>query len=90
MARFLVYHAGSEQMSQEEVVRGARQIQQSLPQNMKWLNSWFVPSEYRLICEWEAPDQRSVRSVLGGMMRLLPVEAILEVEPIRPEWYTKA
>ena len=90
MARFLVYHAGSEQMSQEEVVKGARQIQQSLPEDMKWLNSWFVPSEYRLICEWEAPDEQSVRSVLGKVMRLLPVEAIHEVEHIRPEWYKGA
>jgi hypothetical protein len=87
MARFLVFHTGSEEISQEVIVNAARQLQKSLPENLKWLNSWFLPSEYRMVCEWEAPDQQSLQSFLGEMVPLLPVEVIHEVEPIRPEWY---
>jgi hypothetical protein len=87
MARYLVFHTGAEVISQEEIVEAARQVQRSLPEGFQWLNSWFVPSEYRMICEWEAADKESLRSFLGQAVPLLPVEVIQEVEPVRPEWY---
>jgi muconolactone delta-isomerase len=87
MARFLVFHTGSEVISQEEIVEAARRLQGSLPEGLKWLNSWFIPSEFRMICEWEAEDKQALQSYLAQAMPLLPVEAIHEVEPIRPEWY---
>jgi hypothetical protein len=87
MARFLVFHTGSEVISQEEIVGAARQLQSALPEGLKWLNSWFIPSEFRMICEWEAADGQTLQSFLAQAMPLLPVEAIHEAEPIRPEWY---
>jgi hypothetical protein len=87
MARFLVFHTGKEVISQEEIVDAARQLQKSLPEGLQWLNSWFVPSEYRMICEWEAADKQSLQSFLTQSMPLLPVEVIHEVEQIRPDWY---
>ena len=87
MARFLVFHAGAEVISQDEIVEAAIQVQRALPEGFQWLNSWFVPSEYRMICEWEAADENSLRSFLGQAVPMLPVEVIREVEPIRPDWY---
>ena len=87
MALFLVFHTGTEVISQDEIVAAARQLQSSLPEGVKWLNSWFIPSEYRMICEWEAADRQTLQSCLVQAMPLLPVEAIHEVEPIRPDWY---
>jgi hypothetical protein len=87
MARFLVFHTGSEVISQEEIVGAARQLQSSLPEGLQWLNSWFIPSEFRMICEWEAADKQTLQTVLAQAMPLLPVEVIREVEPIRPDWY---
>ena len=87
MARFLVFHTGTEVISQEQIVAAARQLQSSLPEGLQWLNSWFVPSEYRMICEWEGADKTRLQTFLAQAMPLLPVEAIHEVEPIRPEWY---
>jgi len=87
MARFLVFHTGTEVISQEEIVDAARQLQKSLPEGLQWLNSWFVPSEYRMICEWEAADKQSLQSFLTQSMPLLPDEIIHEVEQIRPDWY---
>ena len=87
MALFLVFHTGTEVISQEEIVAAARQLQSSLPEGLRWLNSWFIPSQYRMICEWEAADKQTLQSFLAQAMPLLPVEAIHEVEPIRPDWY---
>jgi muconolactone delta-isomerase len=87
MARFIVFHKGSEDISQDAVVEAAQAVQRSLPEGIKWLNSWFVPGEYRLICEWEAPDEQSVRAALAGVMDLFPVEVVHEVVYIQPEWY---
>ena len=87
MARFIVFHKGPEDVSQDTVIEAAQSVQRSLPEEIKWLNSWFVPVERRLICEWEAPDEQSVRAALKGVMNLFPVEVVHEVVPIQPEWY---
>ena len=49
MTRFIVFHKGPEDVSQDAVIKAAQTIQRALPKEIKWLNSWFVPSEYRLI-----------------------------------------
>jgi len=87
MTRFIVFHKGPEDVSQDAVIKAAQAVQSSLPEEIKWLNSWFVPGEYRLICEWEAPDEQSVRAALKDVIDLFPVEVIHEVVHIQPEWY---
>jgi len=87
MARFLVFHNPVENIPQEEVIESAQALQRSLPAGLRWLNSWILPKEYRMICEWEAPDEQSIRSALRQVERYLPVEAVHEVEHIQPQWY---
>ena len=87
MPRFLVFHKAAQEIHQDEIIKAAQTLQRSLPENSKWLNSWVVPSEYRMICEWEAPDEGSVRTALKLVERFLPVEAVYEVEHIEPNWY---
>lgn len=54
MARFIVFHKGPQEVSQDAVVEAAQALRRSLPVEVKWLNSWYVPSENRLTWEWEA------------------------------------
>ena len=87
MARFIIIHRGRQQASQDEVVDAAQALRSSLPENVKWLNSWYVPSENRLICEWEAADERTIRSALNQVLELWPIDEMLEVVHVVPDWY---
>jgi len=87
MARFIIFHTGPQDVSQDVVVEAARAVMCSLPNDVKWLNSWYVPSENRLICEWEAADEKTVRSALKEVMALWPIELMHEVVHIEPDWY---
>ena len=87
MARFIIIHRGQQEVSQDLVVNTARTIRCALPENVKWLNSWYVPSENRLICEWEAADEETVHSALKEALDLWPIEVIHEVVHVEPDWY---
>lgn len=69
------------------MVEVAKKVERSLPPEVKWLNSWYVPSENRLICEWEAASEGAVRSALKDAMSLWPIEVVHEVVYVNPEWY---
>jgi len=83
MARFIIFHKGP----QDVVVEAAQKVRRSLPAEVKWLNSWFVPNENQLICEWEAPDQQILQSALKDVMELWPIELVHEVVHVEPDWY---
>ena len=87
MARFLIIHKGPENVSQDEVVEAAQKVRRTLPADLKWLNSWFIPTEYRLICEWEGGTEAAVRSAAELVADLWPIEAFHEVVHVDPDWY---
>ena len=87
MARFIIFHKGPQDVAQDVVVEAAQKVRRSLPAEVKWLNSWFVPNENQLICEWEAPDQQILQSVLKDVMELWPIELVHEVVHVEPDWY---
>lgn len=87
MARFIIFHKGPQEVSQDTVVEAAQALRRSLPVEVKWLNSWYVPSENRLICEWEALDEQTVRSALKDVSELWPIEVVHEVVHVEPDWY---
>jgi hypothetical protein len=87
MARYIVIHKGREEASQDIVVDTARAVRSSIPAGAKWLNSWYVPTTNRLICEWEAPDEDTIRSALKKALDLWPIEAMYPAVHVEPDWY---
>ncbi len=87
MAKFFVIHGMSPQVTQDQAIDGARQVVASLASGTAWMNSWWAPEADKLFCEWEAPNSDAIRASLEPAKDLLPVEAIYEVQQIRPEWY---
>jgi len=87
MARFIIIHTVKENVSQDEVVDVAKKVMRSLPADLKWLNSWFIPTEYRLICEWEGESESAVRTAVELVSDVWPIEIIHEVVHVDPDWY---
>jgi hypothetical protein len=87
MSRFIVIHSGPPEITQDQVVDGARSVVASLPADTDWLNSWAAGREAKLICEWEAPDAEAIQAALEPIIDLFPIETIYEVEWIDPQWY---
>ena len=86
MARFIVTHRVLA-VTQDELFPRVKQIAASAVGGAKWLNSWWVAAEEKLLCEWEAPDAEAVRASLELGQDLFPIEKISEVEWIDPQWY---
>ena len=86
MARFIVVHRLPAVATQDEVIAAGKAIVTASSNGSKWLRSWVVPDENRLLCEWEAPEEGAMRASLRGV-ELLPIEAIQRVAAIDPVWF---
>jgi hypothetical protein len=88
MPRFIVTHHLSDSAETLESLRRARRELHELTQASKiqWLNSWLVYSSGQLLCEYEAPDARSIQRIVdeSGAAKLLPITRIDEVMPSGP------
>ena len=86
MARYLLTHDVLLE-AQDQAVEGLRRLAASLPPDLIWVNSWWIPDSGQMVCEWEAPDLESVRSALAPFQDTAPVVEAHEVERIDPHWY---
>ena len=87
MARFILIHKGQPEASQDAVVDAAKAVRSSVPKGTKWLNSWYVPDTNQLICEWEAPDEPTIRKALKAALEMWPIEVAYNVVHVEPDWY---
>lgn len=87
MTRFIVIHRLPEAATQDEVLAVSRAVLARLSDQTRWLHSWVIPADDRLLCEWEALDEEAILAALEGV-DLFPVEAIYLAEPIDPAWFT--
>ena len=87
MARFIMTHPSAAEATQEQFMEAARSVMALLAPGVEWLNSWWFPSTGRLLCEWEAPDEDTVRASLGPALELFPIETIDEVQWADPQRY---
>ena len=87
MARFIIFHTGPQDVSQDTVVEAARALRTALPAEVEWLNSWFVPGQNQLVCEWEASDEQTLQSALKDVIELFTIEVVHEVVHVDPKWY---
>ncbi|MCR4405546.1 MAG: DUF4242 domain-containing protein [Anaerolineae bacterium] len=86
MSKFLVIHRLPDVATQDEVIAAGKAIVVASPNGSKWLRSWVLPEDNRLLSEWEAPEEAAIQVALRGM-ELFPVEAIYLVEAIDPAWF---
>ncbi len=53
----------------------------------RWRVSWFAPRSSRLYCEWEAPDEASIRACFNAQeLTMAPIETVDEVVFADPAW----
>jgi hypothetical protein len=86
MARFLLTHDVLLE-TQDQAVDGLRALAASLPPELVWVCSWWIPDTAQMVCEWEAPNLEDVRGVLEPFHETAPVVEAHEVERIDPHWY---
>jgi hypothetical protein len=88
MARFIVIHQTPAGGTQEELIKAAKRLMASLAPGAEWLNSWWMPGEVgKLFCEWEAPDEDTIRTSTESVQELFPIESIHLVTWVDPQWY---
>ena len=87
MARFIVTHSSVAEATQAQLFESARHVVASLAPGTEWLNSWWFPATGKFLCEWEAPDEDTIRISLGSAVDLFPIETIEEVQWVNPHWY---
>lgn len=86
MTRFIVIHRLPGAVTQDEVIAVGQAVTARLSDNARWLNSWLIPDDDRLFCEWEASSEEAIRAALVGVEKF-PIEAIYPVERIDPAWF---
>lgn len=86
MTRFIVIHRLPGAATQDEVIAVGQAVTARLSDNAQWLNSWLIPDDDRLLCEWEASSEEAIRAALEGV-EMFPIEAIYPVERIAPVWF---
>lgn len=87
MPRFIALHTVPAEMGQDQLIAEIKTLVASLPEGTIWLNSWILPQEDRLMCEWEAPDAAAVRAALEPVAHVVPTQALHEVEWVDPAWF---
>jgi len=65
MDRYLVIHDVREGITQDEIYDGFQRVA-AVAGAAKWLRSYYVPKTNQMICDWEAPDEASIRKSLGA------------------------
>jgi len=88
MARFIVIHnMAAEEISQDQLVDLAKQVVARLKPGVEWVSSWYTSGANKLFCDWEAPDEETIRAALGEALKVYPIEVIHSVIYVNPAWY---
>lgn len=80
MPCFLVTHEVTPEFSAQLLLADEKKVIRSLPREIKWAMSWYMPERGRLVAHWEAPTSQAIYVALerAGLCRTLP---ILNIEP---------
>ncbi len=88
MTRFIVIHGLPATVTQDEVIAAGKRVIAQLSDDARWLDSWLVPDDDHLICEWEASGEDAIQAALKGV-DLFPLQAIYPTERIDPAWFAE-
>lgn len=88
MTRFIVIHTLPATATQDEVIAAGKRVTAQLSDDARWLDSWLVPDDDRLLCEWEASGEEAIQAALQGV-ELFLLQAIYPTERIDPAWFAE-
>lgn len=88
MTRFIVIHRLPDGVTQENVFAVGKAALARLSGDVRWLRSWVLPEDNRILCEWEAPSSETIRATLEGL-DLFPIEGIHAAEFVDPAWFAE-
>jgi len=57
---YIVIHRLPGAATQDEVIAAGQAIMARLSDDARWLNSWLVPDDEHLFCEWEASSEKAI------------------------------
>ena len=87
MARFIVIHTPSPEITQDQLFDGAQEILASLEPGVQWLNSWSAGKANKVFCEWEAPDAETIRRTLTKFEHIMSTDEIHSVVQVDPDLF---
>jgi hypothetical protein len=89
MDRFIVIHAVKPGVSQDEAWESCHKLATTSVKGAKWLRSYFVAERDEIICDWEAPDEASIRESIAAAdrERLLPIKEVCTAVYFGPEFF---
>ncbi len=87
MARFIVVHTPSPEITQDQLFDGAHEILASLEPSVQWLNSWSAGKANKVFCEWEAPDAETIRRTLTKLEHIMSTDEIHSVVQVDPNLF---
>jgi len=87
MARFIVIHTPSPEITQDQLFDGAQEILASLEPGVQWLNSWSAGKANKVFCEWEAPDAETIRRTLTKLEHIMSTDEIHSVVQVDPNLF---
>ena len=87
MARFIVIHSPSPEITQDQLFESAHEILISLEPGVQWLNSWSAGEINKVFCEWEAPDAETIRRSLILVENIMPTDEIHPVVHVDPSLF---
>jgi hypothetical protein len=87
MARFIVIHTPSPEITQDQLFDGAHEILASLEPGVQWLNSWSAGEANKVFCEWEAPDAETIQRSLAKIEHIMSTDEIHSVVQVDPSLF---
>lgn len=80
MSCFLVTHRVTPEFTQQILLADEKKVIRTLPRELKWEMSWFMPEAQVVVAHWNAPTSQAIHIALerAGLCRILP---ILKIEP---------
>ncbi len=89
MPKFIVvHHAVYEELASiDHLVELSKQMRDTAPPGLRWLNSWWSPEQEVLFCEWEADQEEHLREHLALVCTAWPTDKIYPVIWVDPGWY---
>jgi hypothetical protein len=78
MDRYLVVHDVREGITQDQIYDSFQRVA-AVAGPAKWQRSYYLPKSNQMICDWEAPDEASIRTAI----RAAEVESLAPIKSIQ-------
>jgi hypothetical protein len=89
---YIITHKLRDGVTQDMAVASAKRLIASLPENVNWVMSWYLPNENIVLCQWEGPSVEVIGAALveAEVSEILPITEAREAIVLHPDWYAQA